>query len=265
MTVPPNGWLLTLKRPKTTYHTIEAFKHFAGPTDKILSFYSDNAPELVAAATSCHWRLATATTGMPQTNGVAENCVRRTKEGGGCGIVQSGLSPATFWPLSVEHFCFACNIALVDGDSAYNKRHKTGHFKGFQFPFGALVDFMPQPDTRVESIGAKTIQGVFVGYHIHPGGLWSGDYLVADLAPFRIDCDATRNKVKVHRIREIVTNHSGKFTYPVAIWRHKRSLLDDQFGPPADPEILYLNNSDDDLIAPVAGGPQGQSSHRRCY
>ena len=136
--------------------------------------------ELVAAATACHWRLATSTTGMPQTNGVAENCVRRAKEGGGCAIVQSGLDPAAFWPPAVEHYCFASNIALMDGDSAYNKRHKKGHFLGLRIPFGALVDFMPQPDTRVESIGAKTIPGVFLGYHVHPGGVWSGDYYVAD-------------------------------------------------------------------------------------
>ena len=44
---------------------------------------------------------------------------------------------------------------------------------------------MPQNDTKVESMGAKTIPGVFIGYHIHAGGLWSGDYYVAALAPFR--------------------------------------------------------------------------------
>ena len=62
--------------------------------------------------------------------------------------------------------------------------HKKGHFRGLQIPFGALVDFMPQPDTRVESAGAKTLPGVFPGYHVHPGGEWSGDYLAADIAPF---------------------------------------------------------------------------------
>ena len=91
-------WLAAYpKATKTTYHIIEAL-HFAGPGGKNASFYSDNAPELVVAATACHWLHATATTGMPQTNGVAENCVRRTKEGGGCAVVQSGLNPATLWP-----------------------------------------------------------------------------------------------------------------------------------------------------------------------
>ena len=116
---------------------------------------------------------------MPQTNGVAENCVRKIKEGGGCGIVQSGVNHASFWPLAGDHFCISSNVAIIDGDSAYNKRHKQGRFKGQSFPFGALVDFAPQPDTKIEAMGAKTLPGIFMGYHVHPGGLWSGDYLVA--------------------------------------------------------------------------------------
>ena len=80
---------------------------------------------------------------------------------------------------------------------------------------------MPQPDTKVESMGAKTIPGVFLGYHIHPGGLWSGDYLVADLAPFKTDCDVAKSKGTIHRVKELVPNHSGKFIFPAAYWRKK--------------------------------------------
>ena len=109
-----------------------------------------------------------------------------------------------FWPEAGEHYCFSTNIASINGDSSYNRRHNKDHFKGDSIPFGALVDFMPQPETRVDSMGAKTIPGVFVGYHIQPGGLWNGDYLVADLAPFREDCDVAKSKVKIHRTKEIV-------------------------------------------------------------
>ena len=48
------------------------------------------------------------------------------------------------------------------------------------------------------------MQGVFIGYHTHAGGLWSGDYLVADYAPFEKQCDVTRAKVKVHRIKGVM-------------------------------------------------------------
>jgi hypothetical protein len=91
---------------KTAYHTVEAMQHFCGPKDHIASFYCESAPELVTSARACKWRRSTATTGMPQTNGVAERSVRTGKEGGGCGIVQSGFNAKTFWPEAAEHFCF---------------------------------------------------------------------------------------------------------------------------------------------------------------
>ena len=56
---------------------------------------------------------------------------------------------------------------------------------------------MPQPDTKLDSMGGN-------GYHTHAGGLWSGDYLVADYAPFKKYCDVGRAKVKVHRTKEVV-------------------------------------------------------------
>ena len=85
------------KATKSAFHTIEAMQHFAGATDKPACFYCDNAPELIASARACKWRIATATTGIPQTSGVAERSVRTDKEGGGCGIAQSGYNPK-WWP-----------------------------------------------------------------------------------------------------------------------------------------------------------------------
>ncbi len=79
------------------------------------------------------------------------------------------------------------NMAIVDGDSGYNRRHGKEHLKGEIYPIGALVDFMLQNDVKLESIGNKTIQGVFIGYHVRAGGLWSGDYFVAEYAPFMKD------------------------------------------------------------------------------
>ncbi len=79
--------------PETAKHTIETLRHLAGSTDKIASFYSDNGPELAAAARACKWRFATSTTGQPQTNGVADTSVRAVKEGGGCGACSLRIRP----------------------------------------------------------------------------------------------------------------------------------------------------------------------------
>ena len=132
-------WLAVYpKSTKTTYHTIEAFQHFAGAKDKIRSFHCDNAPELLSAARALHWRLSTATPGMPQTNGVAENCVRRTKEGGGCAIVQSGLNPRTFWPEAGEHYCFPQTSLLSTATPATTEDTKRVILKVIPFPLVPL-------------------------------------------------------------------------------------------------------------------------------
>ncbi len=106
-------------------------------------------------------------------------------------------------------------------------------------------------------MGSKAIPGVFIGYHINPGGVLGGDYIVADLAHFRQDHDVARSKVKIHRIREVVTNHTGKFIYPVALWRQKRLLRADDFSAPDDPDMHALVNTSDDEDAPPR--PPGSS------
>ena len=109
-------------------------------------------------------------------------------------------------------------------------------------------------------MGAKSIPGVFVGCRIHPGGLWSGDYLVAELAPFRKNYDVARSKVKIHRIREVVTNRAGKFAYPVAKWRQQGLLRGVDFDMPTDPEmpeLCDLSDDDDDLPKPLGSSKDG--------
>ena len=65
------------------------------------------------------------------------------------------------------------------------RRHKVP-FNGQRVPFGALVDFMPIPDKQKEraKLDTKTMLGLFVGYFTQPGGIFQGDYLVAELEPF---------------------------------------------------------------------------------
>ena len=48
---------------------------------------------------------------------------------------------------------------------------------------------------RSTNRSGKTIKGIFVRHHVHSGGIWSGDYLVAEYALFRASCDVIRGKV----------------------------------------------------------------------
>ena len=41
----------------------------------------------------------------PSSNGVAENAIRRVKEGTTCNLIQSGLN-MSWWPLAMRHYCF---------------------------------------------------------------------------------------------------------------------------------------------------------------
>ena len=83
---------------------------------------------------------------------------------------------------------------------------------------------MPQNDIEIESSGSKTIQGIFLGYHIQPGGLWNGDYTVADYEPFKKDCDVLESKVEIHRIKEVLKHLSNTLTFPVAEVRREKGV-----------------------------------------
>ena len=77
-----------------------------------------------------------------------------------------------------------------------------------------------------------------MGYHTHDGGIWRGDYLVADYAPFKKDCDVGRAKVKVHRAKAVAKNLSGKFIFPVAERCRVRTLKEEDSGVPNEPPEL---------------------------
>ena len=113
------------------------------------------------------------------------------KEWGRTNMAQSGLSE-TWWPDACTHFCAASNLAINNGDSSYNRRHKDGHCAAMKIPFGALVTYLPTEDSsrKPKAFAPKTRDGLFLGYHMHPGGKWSGDYVVVDFGNLRDDPDA---------------------------------------------------------------------------
>jgi len=79
-------------KTKNTQDTKLAFERFSGPGTKIRHVYTDNSKEFKLALEELNIDHDTSTPYRPQTNGVAERCVRRVKEGTSCSLVQSGLS-----------------------------------------------------------------------------------------------------------------------------------------------------------------------------
>jgi hypothetical protein len=182
------GWISCYAVPdKGAVNATKALAHFAG-RDPIQSFYTDAAPELEKAASTLGWEHPTAVPGRPKTNGVAERAVRAVLEGGRAVLEHSGV-PQQFWPQACDHWCFSQNVAMREGNSAWNRRHKKGHFKGNLVPFGSLVDFKPSPVYLQKhplcKFSPRALPGVFLGYYLHPGGIWRGEYIVAALDDFR--------------------------------------------------------------------------------
>ena len=108
---------------------------------------------------------------------------------------------------------------MVNGDSAYNLRHKKGHFAGLRIPFGAKVTFKPQPVKQkgidIPKMADNTKTGVFLGYYLAPGGKWTNEYIVADLEEFvGMDLRVGR-KVKTQRIQKIVNWDDKNVVFPL--------------------------------------------------
>jgi len=144
------GW--TSCHPVTTRSELDtklAFREFIGPKDKVYSFYSDGAPEIVACAKALELYGDTSTQGIPRNNSIAENKVKLVINGSRCLLLQAGL-PSKFWPYATQAFCNGINTVVKNGESCYNKRHKQGHFLGKYIPFGCLVDYYPTKRTYLK-------------------------------------------------------------------------------------------------------------------
>ena len=139
--------------------------------------YTDNAPELIAAVSRLKLKHGTSTPYRSIANSIAERSIRTVTGGTRTLLDQSGF-PFQWWPYAARCYCHTMNIAAIDGDSAYNKRHGV-EFDGLSIPYGCLVDFRP-PNVvlkRAAKFGTTSMPGVFIGYAQHVGGKWAHDYV----------------------------------------------------------------------------------------
>ena len=138
---------------------------------------------------------------------VVERALRHVEEGTKTVLLHAGLPPQ-WWPFAAKYFCFACNLDESQGPSPWSKRHGSMAFTGVRCPFGALVEFClpgPTPCQPPESIPRRT-SGLFLGYYVHPGGHFNGEYLcisLTDLAAAQHAPDGRPLHPRVHRVREV--------------------------------------------------------------
>ena len=129
--------------------------------------------------------------------------MRTITEGTRCALLASKL-PHTWWPEASK--CFAClhNFTVKDNDglTPYEKRHSCS-FNGHLIPFGALVSFMPSGPRKekLQKFGPRQVEGMFIGYHMHTGGKWSGDYLIVGKEDY-VSTESERD-IHVQRVKEV--------------------------------------------------------------
>lgn len=132
-------------------------------------------------------------------------------------LLQSGL-PHPFWCDAAQAFCALRNFAdCIEGKkTSYYLRH--GQFlRGFLAPFGASIEYKPgsrKEKDSIKKLSPRTKKGIFAGYHLHSGGIWSGVYLVYDEAAMR-NANEFRY-IPAHRVLEIVLPEGREFTFPAA-------------------------------------------------
>jgi hypothetical protein len=199
-------------------------QHFKG-LENIKLFYSDGAPELKRAMLELGVMSPTSTTACPETNGRAEAKVKKVKGSVRCAMILSGLD-VTIWEAAGPHQSFSSNIIprkRWNADplmSAYERRHHAP-CNAMLIPFDAMVDFWKTafPKNSPAPFEPRKVPGLFVGWFVQLGGIWSGDYIVAEYAPFQKNPDLTYGKVRqiTHRVKEVdmYLTPDGKFKFPL--------------------------------------------------
>ena len=168
---------------KSSFETKKALQKFLGPQGDAKHVYSDNSKEIAKACDDIGLSADTSVPHRKQTNGIAENAVRKVKEGTSCALAQSKLSDG-WWQLATLCYWFLrCIVDITTHEkTAYEVRFGEP-FRGPVIPFGAHVSYNPQsPDdkARLHQMAEKTLQGIFAGYKQQAGGGFSGELIILD-------------------------------------------------------------------------------------
>ena len=92
-------------------------------------------------------------------------------------------------------------------------------FDGPVIPFGAMVEYhtiLQKTSRDCISSAQKSLPGIFLGYALSAGGIWTGDIMVADIEELE-EMDASELHARRLNAKEVLTpQRSGNFFLPVA-------------------------------------------------
>ena len=90
-------------KSKSAQATKYALQRFLGPQQKAEHVYSDNSHEIRIACEELGFSHDTSTPHRSETNGIAENAVKKVKEGSSCALAKAGMSEQ-WWNYAVTCF-----------------------------------------------------------------------------------------------------------------------------------------------------------------
>ena len=138
------GWIGAYPaRTKSAEEVAISFQYFFGNESSMVQrVYTDGSLEFKKALQDLKISHDVSLPYNPSTNGVAENSIRRLKEGTRCTLIQSGLSPQ-WWAEAARAFVNYRNVTdLFNGQTLYFRSHGE-NYTGPIIPFGAAIRYLP--------------------------------------------------------------------------------------------------------------------------
>ena len=227
------GWIAAYPSKRKSADDIKmAVNDFKG-SETTKRWYSDGAPELHAACRDLGIRHDKSDPHRSETNGQIERTNRTVIEGARCLLFQPGM-PCKYWKLAITCFANAYNTTHVDskkGTVSYVERHHH-KFQGKALSFGCTIRYLPSAEREVEKrekLDPALRDGIFVGYRLHTGGVWTGQYEVIDFEAYAQIHSGNGCTAYMHAVSEIyVPGSAGDDqakhpTFPVAEGRFSES------------------------------------------
>ena len=181
-----------------------------------------------------------------------------------------------WWAEATQYYTYARNI--VDkvsgsvqpaGDDAEAAGHPAGQstpyelrheesFSGHLIPFGCLVSYRPtskRETSEMNKFSDRVRDGIFMGWHAHSGGKWSGDYLVMDVERY-VNSESVYD-IAVHRVKEI--QEPKKITFPIKTGAIRRHVSAEESAPrieiaPKDSASNLIEPTEDNISQLPDGG-----------